>query len=224
MEDVFPQTVDLIGVKDTVLHTWIVVAVLLILAFIVRNRFKTWEPDTWQLTIEWLVEYIENLVLDVGGRRLPEAIPYLTTMILFITVCNLLGLVPLLKAPTRDINTTVALSLVSMLSCQYYGIRKRGWVGWLRSFIEPVFIMLPMNLMGLFSRLLSMALRLFGNVVAGEIIGAVVFSLVPVLAPLPFNLLGMLTSVLQALVFTILTLVFIIDTMGAEEARSALAT
>ena len=216
---VFPKPVfTILGLtfKNTVVQTWIIVAVLVGLGIWASKRFRVWEPESWQLLIEYLIEYVDNLVKDQCGRSVPEILPYLTVMIAFVAICNLAGLFPMMNAPTRDINTTAALSLVSLVSTQYFGIKKRGVGGWLHSYVEPNPVMLPMNLLSMFSRVLSMALRLFGNVIAGEVISAVFFMLIPVLSPLPMNLLGMLTSVLQALVFTVLTLVFILDAMGPE--------
>ena len=226
IESVFPQTLfRLAGVpiRDSVLHTWIVMAVLLGVGIWAHGRFRVWDPKTWQLATEYIVDYVETLVVDMSGRALPDLVPYLTTMISFILLANLLGVFPTLRAPTRDLNTTLALSVVSLGSWQAYGIRKRGLGAYLRSFIEPVAFMLPLNILGQVSRMVSMALRLFGNVIAGEMIGAVMFMLVPVLAPLPLNLLGMITGVLQALVFTVLTLVFVVDAIGAEEEETEVA-
>ena len=223
LTSVFPKTVTFLGIsfKDTVIQAVLVAIPLLLFAIWASRRFDTWAPSRWQLAIEWLVEYVENLVRDIGGRALPEAIPYLTTMITFIALANLLGWIPGFQAPTRDLNMTLALSLTSLLSTYFYSIRKRGFVGWLKSYVQPVFIMAPINLMGELSRLLSMALRLFGNVLSGEVITAVVFGLLPLIGPIPLGLLGSLTGVLQALVFTILTLVFILDAMGTEESQTA---
>lgn len=217
-QDVFPKLG--LQLRDSVLQTWIVMIVLVGLAFLVRNKYRSWDPPRWQLAIEFVVEYIENLVVSIASKPLPELVPFLTTMISFIAISNLLGLVPVLQAPTRDLNTTIALSLVSLVATQYYGIRRRGLKGYWDSLASPVF-MLPLSLLGWASRLLSMSLRLFGNIMAGEVIGAVMFDLLPVLGPLPMNLLGAITSVLQALVFTVLTLVFTVDAMGAEDASSA---
>ena len=219
IDSIFPKVLFYIGgipIKDTVLQTWIVIAVLIGLAAWVRNRYRVWEPQTWQLAIEYAAEYIDDLIVDMGGRALPEIASYLTTMISFIAIANLLGLLPVFQAPTRDLGTTLALSLVSLGSVQFYGIRARGIKGYLHSFIEPNAIMLPFHLLGHLSRTLSMALRLFGNIVAGEIISGVFFMLVPLLAPLVMNILGMIVSVLQALVFTALTLVFVVDAMGVQ--------
>jgi F-type H+-transporting ATPase subunit a len=224
IQDLFPQTVFQIGdvaIKDTVLQTWIIIIILVGLAYWTRNRYRAWDPKSWQLVVETLVNYVEDLILDIGGRQMPELVPYLTTMIGFITIANLLGLFPVLQAPTRDLNTTIALALVSLASSYALAIRSRGVVGWLKSFIEPVVFMLPLNLLGHISRVASMSLRLFGNVVAGEIIGGVMFMLLPLLAPLPMYLLMSITGVLQALVFTVLTLVFVIDAMGENVEASA---
>ena len=220
IESILPKTLFEIGgipIKDTVVHAWVVTAVLLGLAAWVRNKFRAWKPEKWQLAVETVVAYVEDLIANAGGGPLPQAVPYLTTMISFIAIANLLGLLPGLKAPTRDLNSTAALALVSLGSWQFFSIGKRGIRGYLRSFIEPNAIMLPFILLGQFSRTLAMALRLFGNVMASEMIGGIVFLLVPVLAPLPFYLISLLTGVLQALVFTSLTIAFIIDATGGEE-------
>ncbi len=238
IDGVFPQTVFRIGsvaITTTVLTTWVVVAVLSLLALVVHRRFRVWEPDTWQLTIEYVVEYVENLIADTVGRVLPEAVSYLTTMICFIAMANLLSMlpgvgsigqwrlqgeirvfIPFFQTPTSNLNTTLALSLVSLGSTHYYGFRQRGLKAQLMSLLEPVAFMLPLNIIGQLSRLFSMALRLFGNVIAGEIISATMFMLVPALAPLPLTLLSMITGVLQALVFTVLTIAFIADAMQLD--------
>jgi F-type H+-transporting ATPase subunit a len=220
IESLFPQTVfHLLGipVKDSVLQAFLIVLVLGAFAIITSRQYRVWGPRPWQLVVEYLVETVENLVRDTSGRSLPQVIPFLTTMITFIAVGNILGIFPLLQAPTRDLNTTIALSLVALGSWVYFGVQSRGIGGYARSFIEPVALMLPLNLLGFFSRVLSMTLRLFGNIIAAETISAVLFALVPVLGPLPLTILGLLTSVLQALVFTVLTFVFIVDAMGQEE-------
>ena len=212
-----------IPITDAVWHTWVIVALLIGFAIWAYKRIRVWEPKTWQLAIEWVVEYVQGLVRDVSGRSVPEVMPLLITMISFIAIANLFGLVPTFYAPTRDLNTTLALSLVAFGASQYYGISKRGIGGYIKSFFEPVAFMLPLNLIGLISRVLSMALRLFGNVIAGELISTVIFALVKPVAPLPLALLSSITGVLQALVFTILSLVFILDAMGNTEESVALS-
>jgi F-type H+-transporting ATPase subunit a len=220
IEAAFPRVLFTIGplaIKDSVFYTWILLAILGSLALASHRRYRIWRPRTWQLGVEYFVEYVETLITDTLGRTLPGTVPYLTSMILYIGLANVLGLVPTMRSPTRDINTTAALSIVSLASTQYFGAVHRGVKGQLRSFLEPVAMMLPLNIIGMLSRSVSMALRLFGNVLAGEIIGLTLFSLMPVLAPLPMNLLAMITGLLQALVFTVLTIVFVADAMRISE-------
>lgn len=219
IESVFPRALFPIGgisVRNTVVQSWIIIAVLLAAAGWTSGKFRSWEPRPWQLLVEYLIDFVRGLIRDIGGRDLPGIVPYLTTMITYIALSNLLSLIPGLSAPTRDINTTLALSLLSLGSVWAYGIKHRGLGAYLHSFIEPVPLLLPLNLLGQLSRMLSMTLRLFGNIIAGEMINAVMYLLVPVLGPLPTTALGTITAVLQALVFTVLTLVFLVDARGED--------
>jgi len=198
-----------------VVHTWVIILVVAVFGIITVHRYSAFEPASWQLLVEQLVEYVENLVLSTSGRSLPQATCFLVTMLVFVTAANILGAFPGLNAPTRDLNVTLALSLISLVAMWVFAIQKRGLGGYLKSLVTPVF-MLPFNLLSMVSRVLSMTLRLFGNIFAGEMIGAVVFYILPPLAPLPFTILSLVTSVLQAMVFTILTFVFIVDALGEE--------
>lgn len=221
---IFPKTaftIAGISITNTVVHTWIVMAILIGSVFWFRSRIRTWNPPKWQVAIEWVLEYVRNLIADSVGVSLPDAEGYLTTMISFIAISNLLGLLPLLQAPTRDLNTTLALAIVSLISCHYFGASRKGILNQIKSFGQPNPIMLPINILGQFSRTLSMALRLFGNVVAGEVIAQVMFILLPVLGPVPLSFLSMVTGVLQALVFTVLTIVFIVDAIGNQQLEPA---
>jgi F-type H+-transporting ATPase subunit a len=216
IQDVFPETLFTIygiPIKDTVVHTSIVVAILSALAIWANGSFRAWDPPKWQILLEYVIEYMENLIDNMGGRALPDVVSFLTTMILFVGISNILGVLPIFQAPTRSLNTTMAFALVSLGATHYFGVKRRGGLGYLKSLASPV-IMLPMNLLSMVSRTLSMALRLFGNIIAGEIIPAVFFMLLPVLGPIPMTALSMLTSVLQALVFTVLTLVYIVEATG----------
>lgn len=211
--DIFPKTEFLIlgiPVRDSIVHSWIITMILLAGAAWARKRLRTWEPRPWQLAIEYFYDYVIGLTRDYGGRALPEVIPLIATMLAYIAIANLLGMVPMLQAPTRDINVSAALSVVTLGSVWYFGIKERGAIRYLRQFINPL------SLVSEVSRTLSMALRLFGNIMAGELIVATVFALVPPVAPILFNALTMITSVIQALVFAVLTLVFIVNATGVQ--------
>jgi F-type H+-transporting ATPase subunit a len=222
VDQVFSKTLFWIGsipVEDIVVHTWIVMAVILPLAYLAGQNLRI-RPKSWQGGIEMFTDYVSGLIAQRTTRHVSGLFELATTMMLYVAIANLLGLVPGFRSPTRSLNTTLALSLVSLISVHYFGVRSQGVAKYLRSFVEPIaisFIVLPLNIMGEISRLVSMALRLFGNIVSGEIIGAVISSLIPVGVPLVFSALGSITGVLQALVFTYLTIVFILGAVGDEE-------
>ena len=219
LQEVFPHTVFIIfgiPIQDIVFHTWIVMAVLGVLAYLAGKNLAR-RPPRWQYPLEIFAEYVNDLLTQRIHRQVPGLFDVVATFLLYIAVSNLLGLIPGLKAPTRSLSTTIALSLISFAAVQYFGIKTRGLGRYARSFAEPVGCILPLNIMGQISRTVAMALRLFGNVVASESIAAVIFQLVPLGAPLIFNALGMVTGALQSLVFTYLTIVFIADAVGNEE-------
>lgn len=134
----------------------------------------------------------------------------------FIAAANLGGLIPGIKSPTTDINTPLALAIVVFFSVHYYGIRRKGLIGHLKHYVEPIFIMLPIEIASELARTVSLTFRLFGNIFGEEIVVAVLFLILPVLIPVPMMLFSIFTSVIQAYVFTLLTIVYI---SGAVEAH-----
>ena len=204
IEEVFPHVVfRLFGipVQDIVIQTWIIMAVLILLAYVAGRNLQV-RPSRWQHLVELGAESVNNLIKLQVGRHVDGLFELLATLMLYIVVANALGIIPGLRAPTRSLNTTIALSLVSFLAVQYFGIRERGLWRYSRSLAEPLGCILPLNILGQISRTVAMTLRLFGNVLAAEIMGQAMFKLMPLLAPLPFTLLSLITGVLQALVFT----------------------
>ena len=220
IEQVFPHPVLIIHVQDVVLQTWIVMAILIPLAYVMGRNLQI-RPRPWQHLVEAGFEFIDGLIRQQARRQVHGLFELLATLMLYVAAANLLGLIPVLRAPTRSLNTTIALAIISFLSVQYFGIRERGLWRYSRSFVEPIGCLLPLNILGQLSRTMAMALRLFGNVIASEVVGEVIFRLLPLLGPIPFNLLGVITGVIQALVFTYLTVVFIGNAIGKREKEQA---
>jgi F-type H+-transporting ATPase subunit a len=188
---------------------------------IIATRRLTMRPGRLQNALETVIEWIEKLVHDVIRDDPTPYIPLIATLFLFIICANLAPtFVPLIKSPTADIATTAALALFVFVSVPFFGIRAKGIGGYLKTYLQPVFIMLPFNIIGEFSRTLALAIRLFGNVMSGQLIFAVILALAPIfLAPLvalPIQLMGLLTGAIQAYVFAVLAIVFI---GGAVESR-----
>jgi F-type H+-transporting ATPase subunit a len=196
MEEVFPRSVDVLGltVKNTVVSTWVVMALIVVGAWLVRRRAPA--------ALEMLYAFLHDLIQSTMGiADVDDYIPFLGTMVVFLVVANNISIVPLIQTPTKDINTTVALALIVLVSTYYFGFRTRGFVRYLKELASP---MLVLDLIGHASRTLSLSLRLFGNIIAGEIIVAVIYRLVKPIAPLAMMGLGLITGVLQAYVFVVI--------------------
>jgi len=196
MEEVFPQTLLILGfpVRDTVVSTWITIAIIIVGAWVLRRTAPT--------ALEMLVDFLRGTIADVMGSVDPDPfVPFLGTLLIFLVVANNAGVFPLLQTPTKDINTPIALAVVVFFAVYVFGFRQKGVLGYLRELASPLFIL---DLIGQLSRTLSLSLRLFGNIIAGEIIVAVIYRLVKPIAPLAMVGLGLITAVLQAYIFTIL--------------------
>lgn len=216
MEQMFPYTVFTIGgipVRDTVVATWVMMAVLAILAYLISRRMSL-KPKGWQHLVELGIEALEGLILRTTGRPGEEFLPMIGTMALFVAIANLLGLLPGLPSPTSDINTPLALAVVVFFAVHYYGIRQQGLMGYIKHLAGPVLVGLPLEILGHISRVLSLSLRLFGNMIAGTVIVAVLYQIIPLFVPAVMLLFNLLIGILQAFVFTLLTIVYIGQAVG----------
>jgi F-type H+-transporting ATPase subunit a len=200
------------------LTSWFVIGLLLIAA-VAATRNVQRIPRGIQNLMEYALEYIRNLAKDqIGEKEYRPWVPFIGTLFLFIFLSNWSGaLLPWklihlpsgeLAAPTNDINTTVALALLTSLAYFYAGFRKRG-LGYMAKYLEPTPILLPINILEDFTKPLSLSFRLFGNILADELVVGVLVLLVPFIVPIPVMLLGLFTSAIQALVFATLAAVYI---------------
>ena len=195
------------------LTSWVVIAILVV-ASIAATRKVQRVPSGMQNFMEYAFEFVRDLAKNqLGEKDYRPWLPFIGTLFLFIFVSNWSGaLVPWkliklpvgeLAAPTNDINTTVALALLTSLAYFYAGFSKRG-LGYFKKYIEPTPILLPIAILEDFTKPLSLSFRLFGNILADELVVAVLVLLVPLFVPLPVMLLGLFTSAIQALVFATL--------------------
>lgn len=178
------------------------------LALIIRAGLRRGD-SRGQVLACWLVEHFENLLRDMLGCDPRPFLPCIVTLVLYVAVANLLGLVPGLRAPTADIATTAAMAVIVFFAVPYYGIRTRGLRGYLAHYIEPTPLLLPFEIISELSRTLAMAVRLFGNVMSEELVLAVLLSLAGFLIPVPLMLLSVLTGLVQAYIFAVLTVVYL---------------
>ena len=200
---------------------WIWMAVLVILS-IVGTRNMQRIPKGLQNILEYGVSALENFFADLMGvKRARKYLPFLMTFFLFILISNYSGLLPMaghlpgLKPPTSNVNVTGTLAVIVALSLFYFGIKEKG-MGYFKHFVSPVPVLLPINILETFTRPLSLALRLFGNIYGEEMVVAVLLGLMPILLPLPIQVLGVLFGAVQAFVFTLLAAIYIEEATAHE--------
>lgn len=196
------------GVTETVTTTWGIMAILVGFGLYSARKFED-IPGPLQNFIEVLVEGIESLTATtMGGDKLGFA-PYMGTLALYLLLANLAGLFAL-RPPTADLNTTMALALITFVSIHYYGMKAKGIGAYLKGFAEPIFILLPLNIIGELATPISLSFRLFGNILGGVIIMYLLYSAVPVLIPiLPHIYFDLFAGILQTFIFVMLSMVFI---------------
>lgn len=204
MKDITPQVIFyLFGlpIKSTVVTTWIAMGIILV-AVILMNKFK---PSL----AEMLVDFLSNLISDIMNlESVTPYLPILGTIAIFLAIANSIGIFPVLSSPTSDINTPLALAIVVFFAIYYFGIRAKGLVAYFKGLASPIFL-LPLEIIGQISRTLSLTLRLFGNVLSGDLIVSILLSLIPLFVPLPLMGLSLLIGLLQAYVFTALSCVYV---------------
>jgi F-type H+-transporting ATPase subunit a len=208
---IFPDIVFRLGpieVAGTVFYTLIVSAVLVVLALLVRFGLQR-SGSRWPVAAEFLVEHLDGIMHDMSNSDPRPYTALIVTLALFIGTANLFGLLPGMRAPTADFSTTAALAVVAFLAVPFYGIRAHGLRGYLRHYLEPSPLLLPLEVIAEFSRTLALAVRLFGNVMSDELVIAVILGIAGLLVPVPLMLLAVLTGVVQAYIFAVLTVVYV---------------
>ncbi len=206
------------NVPVQVSYAWLAMAILIGLSLAARFSLKKTAPTGVQNLLETIVSGLENFIVDIMG---PEGRHYLSligTLFLFILVCNLEGLIPGFDSPTANINTTLALALVTFSATHYIGIKRHGFA-YIKHFMGPMWalapLMLPIELISHFARVMSLTFRLFGNMVAKHKLLLVLALLAPYIAPVPILGLGLLVSFVQALVFALLTMLYLSGSVEA---------
>ena len=198
---------------QVLITSWLVLAIIIIIGLLSSQNLKI-KPSGLQNLAEYITEFIRDLAkTQIGEEEYLKWVPFLGTIFLFIFVSNWSGaLLPWriielpsgeLAAPTGDINTTVALALLTSIAYFYAGIKKKGF-GYFKRYVKPVAFLLPINVLEDFTKPLSLSFRLFGNLLADELVVGVLITLVPLVVPIPLMLLGLFTSAIQALVFSTL--------------------
>jgi F-type H+-transporting ATPase subunit a len=194
----------------TIVFTWALMLVLALGSKLVTRKLSTGlERSRWQCLLEIVVTAIEKQIEDVGLQQPKTYIGFLGTLFLFVALASLCTIIPGYEPPTGSLSTTAALALCVFVAVPFFGIRKQGLGGYLKSYIEPTVIMLPFNIISELSRTLALAVRLFGNMMSGTMILAILLTITPFIFPIAMSALGLLTGMVQAYIFSILAAVYI---------------
>jgi F-type H+-transporting ATPase subunit a len=199
-----------VSINGTIVFTWLVMALLVLTSWLVTRHLTTDVAiPKWQNVLESIVLGMMGQIREVTKQSPERFLPFLGTLFLFIALSNLLSVVPGFEPPTGSLSTTTALALCVFVAVPMYGISQSGLKNYLRNYIQPTPFMLPFNVMGEFSRTLALAVRLFGNVMSGSMIAAILLVIAPLFFPILMQLLGLLTGLVQAYIFAILAAVYI---------------
>jgi len=205
----------------TIVYTWVVMA-LLVLFSVYVSRKLTSDPKKItraQNILEIVVINVRNQIRDVSQQNPDRFMAFIGTLFIFIAVSNLMGVIPGFRPPTGSLSTTTALAFSVFIAIPFFGIATRGFGGYLKQYLQPSAIMLPFNIIGDFSRTLALAVRLFGNVMSGTMLVAILLAIIPFVFPIIMQAFGMLTGFIQAYIFAVLAMVYIASATTIQEKK-----
>ncbi len=207
--------------NGTIVFTWGLMLVLVVGSKLITRKLSTdLKRARWQNLLEILVTSIEKQIEEVGLRHPEKYIGFLGTLFLFIATASLFTIVPGFEPPTASLSTTVALALCVFVAVPLFGIEDQGVGGYLKSYVKPTVIMLPFNIISEVSRTLALAVRLFGNMMSGAMIIAILLTITPFIFPIVMTVLGLLTGMVQAYIFGILAAVYIAAATRARKTET----
>lgn len=208
-------------INATLAYTWLVMALLVIGSFLVTRRLKSdVKMSRWQNLLEILVSGLREQIRAASRQEPGPYLPFVGTLFLFIAVSNLLAVVPGYSPPTASLSTTAALALAVLVAVPLFGIARRGLLAYLAEYLKPSVFMLPFNIIGELSRTLALAVRLYGNMMSGSVIGVILLGIVPLFFPILLQFLGLITGLVQAYIFAVLAMVYIASAQAAQDDHS----
>lgn len=208
-EEIFYQ-IGFIKINFTLVTTWVIMIIMVVGSMLITRKLKTsMKIPRWQNILEIIVLSIKQQIEEIGLKKAVNYIGFLGTLFLFLFLSNLLTLLPIYEPPTGSLSTTAALAVCVFFAVPIFNIREFGIVGYLKSYLKPTFFMLPFHIINEFSRTVALAVRLFGNMMSGVVILAILLSITPLIFPIVMSAFGLLVGTVQAYIFSILAAVFI---------------
>ena len=209
-----------ISINLTIVTTWAIMLVLAIGSRLITRKLKSGlHISRWQCILEMIVTAISNQIKEVGLDNPKKYIGFIGTLFLFIGISNLCIIIPGYEPPTASLSTTTALAIAVFLAVPFFGIQESGIGGYLKTYVQPTWVMLPFNLIGEITRTLALAVRLFGNIMSGGMIVAILLTISPFIFPVIMNVLGLLTGMVQAYIFSILATVYIAGAIQVKKSK-----
>lgn len=211
-------------INATIAYTWLVMAILVFGSWWVTRHLSD-EPQisSWQNGLEIIIQTLNEQIVSAAESDPRPFLPYIGTLFLYVAVSNLLTLFPIYESPAGSLSTTTALALCTFVAVPLFAIREAGVIAYLRHYIQPSPFMLPFQIISEISRTISLAVRLFGNVMSTSLLVAILLSIVPVLFPAVLRLFGMLVGVIQAYVIAVLSLVYIASSVQTRPGEGSTA-
>jgi F-type H+-transporting ATPase subunit a len=201
-----------VPITQAIVTTWVIMVVLVAGAFLLTRKLEL-TPTKRQAALELIVTTLDSQIVETSGADPTPYRAFIGTLFMFILVANWSSLIPGVEPPTAVLETDAALAVLVFLSVIWFGVRSDGVLGYLKSFAAPNPIMIPLNILQSLTRVFSMFVRLFGNVMSGVFVIAIVVSLAGLLVPIPLMALDLLTGLVQAYIFAVLAMVFITSTV-----------
>lgn len=203
--------------NGTMLFILVVMAVLILVSLLGTRKISHGKKiRRWQNLLEMVFDYMKNQIHEMTQQNPEPYIPFIGSLFLYIAVSNLLAFIPGYYPPTGSLSATAALALCVFFAVPIFGISRRGFLNYLKQYIQPSPLMLPFNVIGEISRTLALAVRLFGNMMSGTIIAGVLISVIPLILPVVMQLLGVIVGFIQAYIFAMLATVYIASATRAE--------
>ncbi len=194
----------------TIVNTWIIMVLLTGASMLITRKLRPdVPPNRWRIMLEVIVLGIQGQIDEISRHSSKYLLYFSGTLFIFIVTSNLLMVVPGFDPPTASLSTTAALALSVLVAVPLFGITSRGLRGYLRTYLEPSVVMLPFNVISEITRGISLAIRLYGNVMSGAVIAAILLGVAPFFFPVAMEMLGLLTGLVQAYIFAILATVYI---------------
>lgn len=205
----------------TIVTTWALMLLLVIGSKIIIRNFSVGQNRShWRNLLEIIVTTLEQQIKDIGLQQPRRYLGFLGTLFLFIATASLSIIIPGYEPPTGSLSTTAALALCVFVAVPFYGIREEGVGGYLHSFLQPTAIMLPFNIISEISRTIALAVRLFGNIMSGTMIIAILLTITPFIFPIVMTVLSLLTGMVQAYIFSVLATVYIAAATRGHKAKA----